>query len=69
MANGQSRPRLMPWVIGVIIIIIADIFIATRMLSAECEAPGFAEFLVLIVVPAVYLALMFLTLRSQNGNT
>lgn len=68
MANDGKRNRLVPWVIGIIILLIADIRIGYRMVATDCPAPGFAEFLVLVVVPGVYLVLMYMTLTSQNGG-
>ncbi len=64
MATGNRNP-LLPWYIGLIIIAVVDFYIGYLFYATRCEAPGIAEFLVLIVVPAVYLTLMYLTFKSQ----
>jgi len=35
------------------------------MYTTNCLAPGFVEAIVVLVVPAVYLAFMYLTLRGE----
>jgi hypothetical protein len=65
VAETEQRNPLRPWVIGLIIIVISDIYIAYLFFSTQCQAPAIAQFLVLIVVPVVYLVLMYLTLKSQ----
>ena len=62
----QRRNRLMPWYIGLAIVVLAVVWVAWQMYCAACQAPGFVEALVLIVIPAVYLALMYLTFKSQD---
>ena len=66
MAALGRRNALMPWLIGVVIIAIADLYVAYKFYSTNCETPGFAQFMVLVVVPGIYLALMYLTFRSQD---
>ena len=65
MAETDRRNPLLPWIIGLIIIVMADIYIAYLFYTTQCQAPAIAQFLVVIVVPAVYLILMYLTFRSQ----
>jgi len=65
MAQSSPRNRFMPWIIGIVIIIAATGFVAYRMFAGDCPAPGLVEALVLIVVPAVYVGLMYLTFKSQ----
>jgi hypothetical protein len=60
------RNQLLPWYIGLIIIVIVDVYIGYQFFATKCEAPGIAQFLVLVVVPGVYLVLMYLTLKSQD---
>ena len=62
----ETRNRLLPWIIGLIIIAVVDIYVATLMFSGNCEAPGIAQFLVVVVIPGIYLALMYLTFTSQK---
>ena len=52
--------------IGVIVIFIADIYVAYTFYSSNCQAPGIAQFLVLVAMPGVYLVLMYLTFKSQQ---
>jgi hypothetical protein len=65
MSNGNRRNVLLPWFIGIAILVVADLWIAYRMFSTGCPAPGFVEAIVVIVIPIVYLALMYVTLKSQ----
>lgn len=65
MPAVTRRNPLLPWFIGVIIIIIVDIYVGYWFYSSNCQAPGLAQFLVLAVMPGVYLVLMYLTFRSQ----
>ncbi len=64
----QQYPRLYPWYIGIAIIvafeaIIGYLFFAT---SSPCASPIPQLFvLLLVVLPAVYLTLMYLALKSQ----
>jgi hypothetical protein len=64
LASVQRNP-LIPWFIGVVIIILVDIYVGYIFYSTSCEAPGLAQFLVLVAVPGIYLVLMYLTFRSQ----
>jgi len=61
-----KRNPLLPWYIGLTILIVADIVAAYYFYASGCEAPGIAQFLVLAVVPGVYLVLMYLTFKSQE---
>lgn len=54
---------LWSWMIGLIIIAGAVIWVGYRMAAEACPAPTAVEFIVLAVVPAVYLVLMYLTLK------
>ncbi len=65
MTMSQARHRLLPWYIGLVIIVVVVAYIGYLFHATNCQATGLPEFLVLVVVPAVYLALMYLTLRSQ----
>ena len=66
MNDMARRPRLMPWYIGIAIILAAVIYVGFAMASGSCPAPTFLEFGVLTVIPVVYLVLMYLTLTSQD---
>lgn len=64
----QPRPHnvLRPWIIGVAAIAAIEIFVAYQMFSTDCPAPGAIMAIALIGVPVVYLALMYLTLKSPS---
>ena len=59
------RSRLFPWFVGVGIVAAFELFVALTYFGPACPAPGFVQILILVVLPAIYLALMFLTLKSQ----
>ena len=61
MATMERRNPLMPWIIGLVIIAIVDFYIGYLFLATDCQAPGLAQFLVLVAIPVVYLVLMYLT--------
>jgi hypothetical protein len=58
--------RLMPWYIGIVIVLAAVIFVGYQMWATSCPAPTIIELGVLTVIPVVYLVLMYLTLVSQK---
>lgn len=66
LAMTTRRNPLLPWYIGLIIIAIVNVYIGYQFYATKCEAPGLAQILVLIVVPGVYLVLMYLTFKSQD---
>ena len=66
MISSKSRNVLTPWIIGLIIIAAVDAYVAYLFYATDCQAPGIAQMLVVVVVPVVYLALMYLTLKSQR---
>jgi len=65
VANSGQRNPIVAWVIGAMIIAIIDIYIGYLFYVTKCQAPGLAQTMVLVVLPGVYLALMYLTLRRQ----
>jgi hypothetical protein len=69
MPVAQRRNPLLPWFIGLAIIAIVEIYIGYLFFGAACEAPGIAQFMVLVAIPAVYLTLMYLTLKRQPDET
>lgn len=69
MANQLRRNPMLAWWIGLLIIAAVVIYFAYRFACMECGHPGgFVEFIVLGAVPAVYLALMYLTLKNQADS-
>jgi hypothetical protein len=65
MAETPKRNPLLPWIIGLVIVIVVNIYIGYLFFSNVCTAPALAQFVILIVLPAVYLTLMYLTLKSS----
>jgi Na+-transporting methylmalonyl-CoA/oxaloacetate decarboxylase beta subunit len=66
MANEtRNRNPLLAWWIGLGIILAVIAYAAYRFACLECSPAGFLEFMILGIVPAVYLVLMYLTLKSQ----
>jgi hypothetical protein len=66
MAQVARDGRLVPWYIGIVIILAAVIFVGYQMWATSCPAPTIIEIGVLTVIPIVYLVLMYLTLISQK---
>jgi hypothetical protein len=66
MSGSKPRNRLFPWVVGLVIILVAVAYAAWSMLTDSCAEPAMALVAVLFVMPAVYLALMYATLTSQE---
>jgi hypothetical protein len=66
MNQQIRRNQLLPWYIGIAIILIAQIYVAYEMFYVGCPASNLLEIAFLIVVPLVYLTLMYLTLVSQK---
>ena len=66
MEQTRHRNPLLSWYIGAAIIAVADVWVARELFSSACQAPGLVAAGVVVVIPGVYLALMYLTLRSQD---
>lgn len=66
MNQSTRRNRLMPWYVGAAILLAAVIYVGYQMFVVGCPAPTYLELGVLLVIPGVYLALMYLTLISQD---
>jgi hypothetical protein len=64
--KSHKRNRLTPWYVGLIVILAAVIFVGYRMWASGCGISPGLEFLVLAIMPAVYVVLMYLTLTSQE---
>ena len=61
---SMKRNRFLPWIIGLIIIVIADGYLLYFLTDeGSAELPQQAA---LVVIPIVYLALMYLTFKSQE---
>lgn len=66
MAAAPKRNRLLPWYVGLAITIVTVVYVGQRMYAMECPAPTIVELGVLVVIPVVYLVLMYLTFVSQE---
>lgn len=66
MNQVVRRNRLLPWYIGIATILLAEIYVGYQMFFVGCPAPVLLELAVLIVIPVVYLTLMYLTFVSQE---
>ncbi|HBK08340.1 MAG TPA: hypothetical protein DDZ81_21235 [Acetobacteraceae bacterium] len=67
MTQIAGRNRLIPWYIGIAIVVAAVGYIGYEMFfGGGCPAPTFVELIVLIILPVVYITLMYLTLVSQK---
>jgi hypothetical protein len=66
MSGTTKRNRLMPWTIGLVVIVLAVIYAGWTLLSSDCAVPAPTVLIALVVMPAVYLVLMYLTLTSQE---
>ena len=65
MADLEHRNPLKPWFIGLVIVLVADLYVAYIFFSGQCQAPVIAQAIVVVVLPVVYLVLMYLTFKSQ----
>ncbi len=65
MVSLKKRDPMVPWYIGLALVVAGVGVVAWQMYATECCAPPMAIFLVLVAIPVVYLTLMYLTLRSQ----
>ena len=66
MVQTIRRNRLLPWYIGIAIIVAAELVVGYQMFYVGCPAPVLLELAMLIVIPVVYLGLMYLTFVSQE---
>ncbi len=60
-----KHSRLFPWYVGIAIIAAFELFVGFAFFGPSCRAQVIPQTLVLVVLPVIYLALMFLALRSQ----
>lgn len=67
MSGTPKRNRLTPWMIGLVLVLTALAYALWQVLSGGCGAtPPAVLIIALLVMPAVYLGLMYLTLTSQE---
>ena len=66
MSGTAKRNRLMPWTIGLLIIVAAVAYAGWEISVNGCGAPAVTLVIAFAAMPAVYLVLMYLTLTSQD---
>jgi len=69
MTDGKHRSALLPWFIGIAVIAAVDAYIAYLLFATDCAAPTVPRLIVVVILPVVYIALMYLTFKSQNGRS
>jgi hypothetical protein len=60
-----KHSRLFPWYVGIAIIAAFELFVGFAFFGSACRAPAIPQILVLVVLPLIYLALMFVALKGQ----
>lgn len=66
MAEVRRRNRLLPWYIGIVIVFASVAYVGYHMYVTDCAVTPPVVFMVLGVVPIVYLVLMYLAFTSQE---
>ena len=66
MVRSTLSKPLKAWIVGLIITIAVEAYLAHVFFGATCSAPVLAQLVVLVAIPGVYLSLMYLTLRSDR---
>lgn len=66
MTEMTKNNRLLPWYIGIAVIFAAVIYLGYLMRATNCGISTPLAFVVLGIMPVVYLVLMYLTLTSQK---
>lgn len=61
----RTRNPMLPLFIGAPIILAAAVYVGFRIWTSQCEIPTFDIFLILGLMPTLYLALMYLAFKSQ----
>lgn len=66
MASPQEHNQLTPWYIGVTIVTLSNLIFLYYIVSHECAIPNGIVIGLLVLLPVIYLALMYKTFRSQK---
>jgi hypothetical protein len=66
MTQAVRRNRLLPWYVGIALVILGELYVAYEMFFSGHSAPSMPEVAVLIFIPIIYLVLMYLTFVSQD---
>ena len=67
MNKIMRRNRLTPWYIGIAIVLVAVFYVGYQMYATRCAIPPPLVFIVLVIIPVVYLGLMYLTLTRADS--
>lgn len=62
----RTSRNLVPWYVGIIIVLLAVVYTGYHVVIEECAPPAFYMLAVLVVIPIVYLSLMYFTFTSQR---
>ena len=65
MAPAYSQKPLTAWILGLVIVAGIEAFLVHTFFGTACNAPALAQVVVLVLLPAVYLVLMYLTLMRE----
>jgi hypothetical protein len=68
MVLSSPRKPLTAWIIGLVVVLAIEAYLAYAFFGAACNAPALAQFMVLIALPGVYLVLMYLTLKKDTNG-
>ena len=66
MQTSPKRNPLLPWLISLPIVLAGVAYVGYRFSTLDCAVPAVSEFLVLGILPLIYLILMYLTFKSQD---
>lgn len=66
MIGALKRNPLAPWYIGIAILVLTDVIFAYYISTNNCGIPNPLVIGFLFILPAVYLALMYLVFKSQD---
>jgi Ca2+/Na+ antiporter len=63
---ARKRNPLTPWYIGIVFLLITDAIFFYVVMTQKCEIPNPIVLGIMVVLPALYLVLMYLAFRSQD---
>ena len=66
MVEALRRNPLAPWYIGVVFLLFVDAVFFYYVATRSCEIPNPIIFGIMVIIPGLYLFLMYLAFRSQN---
>lgn len=66
MAEARRRDPLTPWYIGILFLLAMDIVFFYFIMTLNCEIPNPIVFGIMVLIPVLYLVLMYLAFRSQE---